>query len=364
MHIYDLVIFLYIAGLINTIMKSTVNRGFASDNNAGIHPMLLEAISKANVGHVVAYGDDIYTEKAGNVFKKHFGTSINIFFVLTGTGANVLSLASMTMSFNAVICADTAHINIDECGAPEKFCNCKLISVHTRDGKLTPEAIRNHLHGFGFEHHVQPRVISISQPTEMGTVYTPDEIKALAELAKQHNMYLHMDGARLANAAVYLNLGFKDFTANVGVDVLSFGGTKNGMLFGESVIFFKHDLAKDFRYIRKQGMQLVSKMRYISAQFETYLDGDVWEQNARHANTMAQLLYDKVKDLPGIEVTQKVEANAVFAIIPHKIIKPLQDMYFFYVWDEARNEVRWMTSFDTTPEDIKNFTEFLRLLLT
>jgi threonine aldolase len=343
---------------------SIVNRGFASDNNAGIHPQLLEAISKANTGHVVAYGDDIYTKGAENIIKKHFGSAIEVFFVLTGTGANVLSLASITKPFHAVICADTAHINIDECGAPEKFCDCKLITIPSVNGKLTPEAVRRHLHGFGFEHHVQPKVISISQPTEMGTVYTPGEIKALAELAKQFNMFIHMDGARLANAAVYLNSSFKEITAETGVDVLSFGGTKNGMLFGESVIFFKPDLAVDFKYLRKQGMQLVSKMRFISAQYETYLDTDIWYQSALHANNMAQYLLDKIDDIPEIRVTQKVEANAVFAIIPHHIIKPLQDKYFFYIWDEDRNEVRWMTSYDTTPEDINSFTEYLRSLLS
>ena len=356
--------FFYLVSSFYAIMKSIAHRGFASDNNAGIHPQLLEAIGKANLGHVVAYGDDIYTRNAENIIKKHFGSSIEVFFVLNGTGANVLSLASMTKSFNAVICADTAHINADECGAPEKFCDCKLITVSTPDGKLTPDAVSKHLHGFGFEHHVQPKVISISQPTEMGTVYTPGEIKALADLAKQYEMYLHMDGARLANAAVSLNLGFKEFTANMGVDVLSFGGTKNGMLFGESVIFFKPDLAKDFKYLRKQGMQLVSKMRFISAQFETYLDRGVWDHNARHANNMALLLYEKVKRMPEIKITQKVEANAVFALIPQSIIKPLQDKYFFYIWDEAKNEVRWMTSFDTTPEDVSSFTEYIRSLLT
>lgn len=344
-------------------MKSTGDRGFASDNNAGIHPLLLESIARANEGHVIAYGDDKFTREAESIIKGHFGQSCEVFFVLTGTGANVLSLASTTRSFNAVICAETAHINVDECGAPEKFCNCKLIAIPTTDGKLSPDEVNKYLHGFGFEHHVQPKVISISQPTEMGTVYTPAEIKALADLAVQHQMYLHMDGARLANAAVSLGLDFKQFTTDAGVDVLSFGGTKNGMLFGESVIFFRPGLAANFKYLRKQGMQLVSKMRFISAQFETYLNREVWRKNAQHANSMAQLLYERLKDIPKIRITQKVEANSVFAIIPEDIIKPLQERYFFYVWDEARNEVRWMTSFDTTPEDIIDFTEFLRSLL-
>ncbi|HEX2394714.1 MAG TPA: low specificity L-threonine aldolase [Bacteroidales bacterium] len=339
-------------------------RGFASDNNSGIHPLLLEAIGKANSGHVVSYGDDPFTASAIKVIKKHFGPNASdVFFVLTGTGANVLSLSSVTRPYNAVICADTAHIQSDECGAPEKFTDCKLIAIPTSDGKLKPEQVRPRLQGFGFEHHVQIKVISISQPTEMGTVYSVNEIKALSDLAREYNLYLHMDGARLANAAVHLNSGFREFTADAGVDILSFGGTKNGMLFGESVIFFRPGISDDFKYLRKQSMQLVSKMRFISAQFESYLNNKLWYINALHANKMAQLLLKKVSVLPGVQITQKVEANALFAIIPHEIIEPLQKKYFFYVWDEVRNEVRWMTSFDTTPEDIEGFAESLRSLL-
>lgn len=344
-------------------MNNIVNRGFASDNNAGIHPSLLDAINNANHGHVVAYGDDIYTEQATVSLKKYFGNTIEAFFVLTGTGANVLSLATITDSYHAVVCAYTAHINSDECGAPEKFTGCKLITVPTPDGKLTPGLVTPHLTGFGFEHHVQPKVISISQPTEMGTVYTPSEIKALSDLAKKHNMFLHMDGARLANASVSLGLDFKTFTADAGVDVLSFGGTKNGMLFGESVIFFRPELAVNFRYFRKQSMQLVSKMRFISAQFTVYLNERLWEKSALHANNMAKLLADKLREVPAVKITQQVQANAVFAIVPEKIIEPLQNKYFFYVWDEHRNEVRWMTSFDTTPEDIEGFVDYLKSLV-
>jgi threonine aldolase len=340
-------------------MTTSGRRGFASDNNAGIHPVLLESITAANSGHVVAYGDDEYTHRAEKAFKEHFGSSAEVFFVLTGTGANVLSLASFTRSFNSVICAETAHIQVDECGAPEKFTQCKLLSVSTPDGKLTVNGIKKHLHGFGFEHHAQPRVISISQPTEMGTVYTPGEIRSLADLAHQNNMILHMDGARLANAAVSLDMPFKAFTTDAGVDVLSFGGTKNGMLFGESVVFLKPGMSAEFKYMRKQGMQLASKMRYISAQFETYLTKDVWRTNAMHANKMAQLLYEKTSSIPGIKITQKVQANAVFAIIPANLVEVLQEKYFFYVWDEATSEVRWMTSFDTTPGDIDGFSSFL-----
>jgi threonine aldolase len=344
-------------------MNTSYDRGFASDNNSGIHPALLKAINDANSGHVVAYGDDKFTRDAENTVRKFFGREAEVYFVLTGTGANVLGLASLADPIHAIICADTAHIHSDECGAPERFCNCKLLTVQTPDGKLTPDLVKRHLHGFGFEHHVQPKVISISQSTEMGTVYTPAEIKALSDLARQYDMYLHVDGARLANAAVSLGSDFKSFTADAGVDVLSFGGTKNGMLFGESVIFFKRELAGNFKYLRKQGMQLSSKMRFISAQFELYLSGGLWKKNARHANEMAKILCKEVSDLPGVRITQKVEANAVFAIIPEDLIKPLQDRYFFYVWDETRSEVRWMTSFDTTVEDIKGFTGYLGALL-
>jgi threonine aldolase len=268
-------------------------------------------------------------------------------------------MASFTRSFNSVICAETAHIQVDECGAPEKFMQCKLLPVSTPDGKLTAEGIKKYLHGFGFEHHAQPRVISISQPTEMGTVYTPEEIRSLADLAHHNNMVLHMDGARLANAAVSLDLPFKDFTTDAGVDVLSFGGTKNGMLFGESVVFLRPGMSSEFKYLRKQGMQLASKMRYISAQFEAYLNKDIWRTNAMHANKMAQLLYEKTSAIPGIRITQKVQANAVFAVIPAHLVETLQAKYFFYVWDEGTSEVRWMTSFDTTPGDIEGFTSFL-----
>lgn len=340
-------------------MTTTGRRGFASDNNAGIHPVLLESIASANSGHVVAYGDDEYTRRAEKVFRDHFGAEAEVYFVLTGTGANVLSLASFTRSFNSVICAETAHIQVDECGAPEKFTQCKLLPVATPDGKLTVEGIKKHLHGFGFEHHAQPRVISISQPTEMGTLYTPAEIRQLADIAHQNNMILHMDGARLANAAAGLGLPFRSFTTDAGVDVLSFGGTKNGMLFGESVVFLKPGMSAEFRYLRKQGMQLASKMRYISAQFEAYLTTGIWQVNAMHANKMARLLYEKMSSIPGIKITQKVQANAVFAIIPAHLIKELQEKYFFYVWDEVTSEVRWMTSFDTTPGDIDGFSSFL-----
>jgi threonine aldolase len=338
-------------------------RGFASDNNAGIHPQMLQAIIQANTGHMVAYGDDPYTEKSKTLFRQHFGPDIEIFYVLTGTGANVLILNTITDSFHGIICADTAHIAVDECGAPEKYTGCKLITVATGDGKLKPTMLDGLFHGVGFEHHVQPRVISISQATEMGTVYKISEIKALADFAHNHDLLLHMDGARIANAAVALDCSFKEMTADTGVDVLSFGGSKNGMLFGEAVVFFDRKRAENFKYIRKQAMQLASKMRFVSAQFIPYFENEIWKSNALHANQMAQLLYKKVTGLPGIQVTQKVEANGVFAIIPAEIIKPLQDKYFFYMWNDAKSEVRWMTSFDTSEDDINNFAATLKGLL-
>ncbi|MFZ5432032.1 MAG: threonine aldolase family protein [Bacteroidota bacterium] len=340
-----------------------MKKGFASDNNAGVHPEILAAMADANTGHVTGYGHDIYTEKAVELFRKEFGPDTGVYFVFNGTGANVLGLSSLTRSYHSVICAETAHIQEDECGAPEKFTGCKLLPVETRNGKITPEAIRPHLKGFDFEHHSQPKVISISQVTEMGTVYRPEEIRALADLAHSHGMYLHMDGARIANAAVALSLPFKAFTRDCGVDVLSFGGTKNGMMMGEAVLFFNPALATETKYLRKQSMQLFSKMRFVSAQFLAYFTDGLWERSARHANRMAGLLESRVREIPGITITQKVEANGVFAIVPKPVIAPLQEKFFFYVWNEQTGEVRWMTSFDTTEDEIGQFAETLMALL-
>lgn len=323
----------------------------------------MNALNKVNTGHAIAYGDDPVSLEAIANLQKVFGTESSAFLVFNGTAANVLGLDALTQPYNSVLCAETAHINVDECGAPEKFTGCKLISVPTQNGKLYPALLEKHMHGFGFEHHSQPGIISISQSTEMGTVYTRDEIIALSEFAHKYNMKLHMDGARISNAAVSLGMGFKEFTADAGVDILSFGGTKNGMMYGEAVIFFNKELSKDFKYRRKQGMQLASKMRFISAQFNAFLENDLWKKNAEHANKMAQLLYNKVKDIPEISVTQKVEANGVFVILPSGIVEKLQKEYFFYPWDEERSEYRWMTSFDTSEEDINNFTSRLLELL-
>ena len=337
-----------------------VPKHFASDNFAGVHPDILKAIASANSGHCKAYGVDKYTEAAIKKFYDHFGDRIDVYFVFGGTAANVLGLKMITESYHGIVCAESAHINVDECGAPEKFTGCKLLTVPSPDGKITVVQVSQYVSAFGVEHHNQPKVISITQATEMGTVYTPEEIEALAAYAHQHDMLLHVDGARLANAAAALDLHLSDLTTDVGVDVLSFGGTKNGLMFGEAVIFFKRSLAKNFKYLRKQGMQLLSKMRFISAQFDAYLSNDLWLKNARHANAMAQLLAAELEKIPAISITQKVQANAVFAIFPKELIPTIQEKYYFYVWNEPRSEVRLMTSFDTTKKEVKGFVEVIK----
>jgi threonine aldolase len=339
-------------------------RGFASDNNAGVHPEILRAMERVNEGHVIAYGDDPYTGRSMELMKGVFGGDAEIFFVFTGTAANVLGLGAITQPYHAVICPDTSHIHVDECGAPEKFTGCKLLDVGTPDGKLTVESIAGQMHGIGFEHHVQPRVVSITQSTEMGTLYATEEIRAISEYAHANGMLVHMDGARISNAAAALESGFYEITGGAGIDVLSFGGTKNGMMYGEAVVFFNKALCTDFKYRRKQGMQLTSKMRYIAAQFEAYLEHELWRKNALHANRMALKLHEAVSAIPGVEITQKVQANAVFAKIPSRLIPVLQEHYFFYVWDESTSEVRWMCSFDTEEADIDGFATLLKTLMS
>lgn len=337
-----------------------LSRSFASDNNAGVHPDVLRAISAANVGHVRGYGDDPYTAAAIARLRAQLGEHIEAFFMFNGTGANVAVLQALMPSFGSVICAQTAHINVDECGAPEKFTGGKLVDVPTPDGKLTPALIEAHSHGQGDEHHSQPMVVSITQSTEMGTCYSADEVRAIAACAHAHGLLLHMDGARISNAAASLGLSLRAITADCGVDALSFGGTKNGLMGGEAAVFFKPELARQFKYIRKQSMQLASKMRFIAAQFDALLSDDLLLRNASHANAMAQRLARALSGVPGVTLTQPVQANAVFATIPQKHIAPLQERAFFYVWSEARNEVRWMTSFDTTEADVDAFAQLVR----
>jgi threonine aldolase len=338
-----------------------MKRGFASDNNAGVHPAILAAITGANDGHAKGYGDDNYTHEAEDAFKRAFGGTCQTFFVYNGTGGNVVGLQALLRPYDAVICAESAHVNVDECGAPERFTGCKLLTVATTDGKLTPELVSRHMHGFGDVHHVQAKVVSITQATEFGTVYAVQEIRELADYVHGHGLYLHVDGARFANAAAYLGVSLRELSMDAGVDVLTFGGTKNGMMFGEAILVFDEELAKPIPFLRKQAMQLASKMRYISAQFTALLEGDLWLQNAKNANAMAKLLSEKVSQIPGVGLTQRVQANAVFAIGPTSAIEKLQAEYFFYVWDEARNEVRWVCSFDTTEENVADFIQAVRL---
>lgn len=341
-------------------MTETSRKSFASDNNAGVHPEILKAMVLANAGHALAYGEDPYTRRAVKKFKSLLGEEIEVYFVFLGTGANVLALQAGTRPFHSIICAETAHIHVDECGAPEKFTGCKLLTLPATDGKITVDGIKTHLHGIGFEHHSQPRMVSITQPTEMGTVYTTEEIRRITDFAHENGLIVHMDGARIANAAVTLNVNLRDITAETGIDILSFGGTKNGMMYGEAVVFFDLDLAENFKYLRKQSMQLASKMRFIAAQFEALLTDDLWWKNASHANAMAKLLARKAERIPGIRITQKVESNGVFAVLPPRLVPDLQRDHFFYIWNESISEVRWMTAFDTTPAEVFGFIESLK----
>lgn len=339
-------------------------RGFASDNNSGIHPRILEAISSANIDHAVAYGDDPWTNRAKFAIQNFFAKEVETFFVFNGTAANTLSISALLKPFHAVICTDTAHIQVDECGAPERFSGAKLIPISTKNGKLNPQLIEPRLHGVGNQHHVQPKLISISQTTELGTVYSPEEIRNLALYAHRHGLFLHVDGARISNAAASLGISLSEMLEVTGVDVFTFGGTKNGLLLGEAVVFLNRSLAEDFQYIRKQGMQLASKMRFLSCQFEAFLQDDLWLKNAKHANFMAQRLAEAVRNLPKVRITQDVAANAVFVALPREVIAMLQKKFFFYVWDENESIVRWMTSFDTSEQDIDAFVTELKKVLS
>jgi len=338
----------------------TVNTQFGSDNHAGVHADIMAAIAAANRGPAVAYGADSHTARAVEKFKEHFGAAIDVYFVFNGTGANVIALKTLTRPFNAVICSEHAHINADECGAPENFLGCKLLAVHTADGKLTVDDISRHLRGRLDQHRVQPAVVSITQASELGTVYSPAEVREIANFCHGHGLYLHMDGARIANAAAGLNVGLNECSGALGVDLLSFGGTKNGLLLGEAVVCFNPELSRDSVFIRKQAMQLASKMRFIAAQFTALLSNDLWLENASHANNMAQLLAAQIKDIPDLKIVQKVQANAVFASLPRTAIDKLLKKYFFYIWDEDKDEVRWMTSFSTSEDDIAKFAAAIR----
>jgi threonine aldolase len=344
-------------------VSSNGARGFASDNSATIHPDVLAAIARVNVGHAYGYGHDDYSLAVERRVAACFGEHASAFFVFNGTGANVLSLRAACRRFEAVICADTAHLNVDECGAPEVVAGVKLLTVPGTDGKLTPDAVERRIARVGDEHVVQPHVVSISQCTELGTLYTLEETRALADSAHEHHLLLHVDGARLSNAAAALGVSLSALTADVGVDLLSFGGTKNGLLGAEAVILLNPELAQDFLYIRKQSMQLASKMRFLAAQFDALLSDDLWLRCAGHANAMAARLAGAVTDIPGLEITRPVQTNAVFAALPMEVTRSLQRDYPFYVWDESAGEVRWMCSWDTTEEDVDAFAEAVRAAL-
>ena len=334
-------------------------RSFASDNNSGVHPLIMDAIVKANTDHAIGYGDDPWTAAATTRIKEIFGENASPFFVFNGTGANSVALQAVTRPFNSICCAETAHIYVDECGAPGRMTGCALVPISTPDGKLTPELIKPHLHNFGFCHHSQPKAVYISQVSELGTVYTLEEVRALADLIHRYGMYLHMDGARLANACAYLGCTMKEITVDAGVDILSFGGTKNGMMMGESVISFHPEITENLQYYRKQSAQLASKLRYLSCQFLPYLENNLWLENARKANESARRLAEAMRQYPQIHFTQKVESNQLFFTLPSEPLKKLQEKHFFYMWNEETNEARFVTSWDTTEDDIASMLQTL-----
>lgn len=332
---------------------------FASDNYSGIHPEILAALAAANGGHQVAYGEDVYTTELQERMSALFGRRVDVFPVFNGTGANVVGLQSMIPRWGAVICAASAHINMDENGAPERVGGMKLLAVPTSDGKLTPELIDREAWGFGDEHRAQPAVVSITQTTELGTCYTPAEVRAICDHAHALGMTVHMDGARLANAGAHLGVPVREFTSDAGVDVLSFGGTKNGIMFGEAIVVLNPQAVDGLKYLRKMNMQLSSKMRFISAQLVALLDDELWLRSARHANAMATRLRAAVEHLPGVECTQATESNGVFAVLPEGVADRLREKFRFYDWDAAVREVRWMCSFDTTEADVTAFVAAL-----
>jgi len=334
-------------------------RTFASDNWAGVHPEVLAAMSAANSGHVPSYGSDSYTFDAIERINAELGDG-EVFFLFSGTAANVLCLQSMVRPHQGVICAETAHINTSECGAPEKHIGCKLLTVPSPNGKITPAGIAAHLHHLGNEHHVQPRAVSITQASEYGTVYTAREIKAIADFAHANALLLHMDGARIFNAAAALDVPLRAITSEAGVDALSLGGTKNGLMAGEAAVFFNQKLADDFEYRRMQGMQLSSKMRFIAVQFSALLTAGLWKRSAGHANRMAKLLAARIAEIPEVRITQSVDANSVFAELPAQVVPRVQAGYFFHIWNETTSEARWITSFDTTEDDVDGLAGLIR----
>ena len=330
-------------------------RGFASDNFAGAHPEVLQALADANVGHQSAYGDDVVTARAADMIKDLFGSQATFYPVFNGTGANVVALQSVTDRWQSVIASATAHIHADEGGAPEVMAGIKLWTVPTTDGKLRPEDVQSQCFDMEFVHRSQPGAASITQSSEMGTVYSPDEVSAIADVAHGNGLALHMDGARLSNAAASLGVPVREFTTDAGVDLVSFGLTKNGAMIAESVVVLNPERVRGIDFLRKTSMQLSSKMRFMSAQYVALLTDDLWLSSAAHANAMARRLESAVRDLPGVTITQSVQANAVFAILPADVTAALQERFHFYTWNQETGEVRWMCAWDTTPEDVDAF---------
>jgi len=332
-----------------------IARGFGSDNHSGVHPQIFAALQKANEGHAPSYGTDDWSERATALFQKEFGPQTQVFFVFNGTAANTLSLRAMLSPYQSVLCSDMSHLHVDECGAPEFFAGCKLQALPCCDGKLSLSTLKEALIRRGDQHYSQPRVVSLTQPTELGTCYSLQEMKEITSWAHQEGLLVHIDGSRLSNAATFLKVSFQELTTDLGVDVVSFGGTKNGLMMGEAVLFLNPDLAKNFKYIRKQSAQLPSKTRFLAAQFETYLSHGLWKEISGHSCEMAEQLYQGLKSVPGFEITASRQSNAVFVKIPKEYVKLLREKFFFYVWNEKTFECRLMTSWDTTKEDIESF---------
>ncbi|NHN55568.1 low specificity L-threonine aldolase [Calidifontibacter sp. DB0510] len=339
-------------------------RSFASDNYAGIHPDVLAALAVANGGHQVAYGEDVYTERLQDVMRAQFGTDVEVFPVFNGTGANVVALQACTERWEAVVCAATAHINVDECAAPERMAGLKLLTVPTPEGKLTPELVASVAIRKNDEHAAQAKVVSITQTTELGTAYSVDEIRAITSAAHDADMLVHVDGSRIANAVATLGVSLKEMLTDTGVDIMSFGGTKNGAMLAEAVVVLRPQAVHGMKFLRKSSMQLASKMRFVSVQLEALLTDDLFKRNALHANEMAARLAAAVRDIPGLTVPRPVQANAVFAILPREVSRRLMEDFRFYFWDEATGEVRWMCAWDTMPEDVDAFAAAIKAALS
>ena len=348
-------------------MPPAPTNAFASDNAAGAHPAVMEALIAANSGHALAYGDDTWTAEAEGRFRDLFGPASETFLVWNGTGANVMALATMVHPADCVVCTEWAHIAVDEAGAPERALGAKLLTLPSPTAKLVPEQLEGLAHFQGVQHHAQPGVVSITQSTELGTLYSPDEVAAICDTAHRMGMMVHLDGARIANATAALGgtvSALRSFTLDAGVDVVSFGGTKAGLVGGEAVVYLNPAFAQRAKFVRKMVNQLPSKMRFVAAQFNALLDDDLWIRGANHSNTMATRLFEATRDIPGVEYDHAPQVNSLFAVLPPDAIAPLRDWCFFWDWDVSRHQVRWMTAWDTTQDDVDRFAAGVRQLLS